>query len=138
MALPDKFVTADGLRARYIEDGEGPAVLLLHGGATGSSADVWEPTIPPLARGGRRVIAYDHPGYGFTDNPVDASTGYRRDFILKLMDALSIERAAFVAHSGSGGPSIELALSAPERISALLVLGTGSLLPALLTLEMVN
>jgi pimeloyl-ACP methyl ester carboxylesterase len=129
--LSDKFVTVDGLRARYIEDGDGPAVLLMHGGATGSSADVWQGTVPQLARDGRRVIAYDHPGYGLTDNPSDHSVGYRRQFILKLMDALELDRAALLAHSGSGGPSVEIALANPERLSALLVLGTGSLLPAL-------
>ena len=129
--LTDKFVTADGLRARYIEEGDGPAALLLHGGATGSSADVWQRTLPQLARDGRLVIAYDHPGYGYTDNPPDHSTGFRRDFILKFMDALQLDRAALVAHSGSGGPSVELALRNPDRIAALLILGTGSLLPAL-------
>jgi pimeloyl-ACP methyl ester carboxylesterase len=131
MALVDKFITVDGLRTRYIEEGEGPAVLLLHGGATGSSADVWDRTLPQLARDGRRVIAYDHPGYGYTDNPRDHSTGYRRDFIVKLMDALGHPTAALVGHSGSGGPSLETALGHPDRISALLILGTRSLLPPL-------
>jgi pimeloyl-ACP methyl ester carboxylesterase len=131
MALTDKFVTADGLRTRYIEEGDGPPALLMHGGATGSSADVWQRTLPQLAHDGRRVIAYDHPGYGYTDNPTDHSTGYRRDFILKFMDALGIDKASLIAHSGSGGPSVEIALRDPERLSALLVLGTGSLLPPL-------
>lgn len=131
MALTDKFVTADGLRTRYIEEGEGPPVLLLHGAAVGSSADVWIGTIPKLARDGRRVIAYDHPGYGYTDNPSDASAGYRRDFIVNLMDALGLEKAALLGHSASGGLCIDTALRRPDRISAVLVLGTGSLLPPL-------
>ena len=96
MAFTDKFVTADGLRARYIEEGDGPPVLLLHGAALGSSADVWERTIPQLARDGRRVIAYDHPGFGLTDNPSDASAGYRRDFIGKFMDGLFDQVDAFL------------------------------------------
>ena len=36
----DKFVTVGGLRTRYIEEGQGPAVILLHGASLGSSADV--------------------------------------------------------------------------------------------------
>jgi 4,5:9,10-diseco-3-hydroxy-5,9,17-trioxoandrosta-1(10),2-diene-4-oate hydrolase len=131
MAFTDKYVTVDGLRTRYFEDGEGPATLLLHGAALGSSADVWERTLPRLARDGRRVIAYDHPGFGLTDNPSDASAGYRRDFILKFMDALGLESAAVVGHSASGGQAMDAVLRSPERFSALVVLGTRSLLPPL-------
>jgi 2-hydroxy-6-oxonona-2,4-dienedioate hydrolase/4,5:9,10-diseco-3-hydroxy-5,9,17-trioxoandrosta-1(10),2-diene-4-oate hydrolase len=131
MALTDQYVTVDGLRARYFEDGDGPPTLLLHGAALGSSADVWERSLPQLAREGRRVIAYDHPGFGFTDNPSDASAGYRRDFILKFMDALGLAQAAIVGHSASGGQAMDAALRNPERISALVILGTRSLLPPL-------
>jgi pimeloyl-ACP methyl ester carboxylesterase len=82
-----------------------------------------------------RVIAYDHPGYGLTDNPEDVSGGYRRDFVLKFMDALGLEKAALVAHSGSGGPSVELALRYPERILRVMILGTRSLLPPMPDVE---
>lgn len=131
MVFTDRYVTVDGLRTRYIDDGEGPVTLLLHGAALGSSADVWERTLPQLARDGRRIIAYDHPGFGFTDNPPDASAGYRRDFIVKFMDAMGLDKAAIVGHSASGGQAFDAALRTPERISALLVLGTRSLLPPL-------
>jgi len=131
MALTDRYVTVDGLRTRYVEDGDGPATLLLHGAAVGSSADVWRRTLPQLARDGRRVIAYDHPGFGLTDNPADASAGYRRDFIPKFMDAMGIETASIVGHSASGGLAFETALRRPERVSSILILGTRSLLPPL-------
>ena len=50
--LEDKFVTVDGLRTRYIEEGEGPPVLLLHGASLGSSADVFIRNLGPArARG---------------------------------------------------------------------------------------
>lgn len=131
MALTDSFATVDGLRTRYVEGGEGPVTLLLHGAALGSSADVWSRTLPRLARDGRRVIAYDHPGFGLTDNPSDASAGYRRDFIPKFMDALAIEQASIVGHSASGALAFETALRRPERVSTILILGTRSLLPPL-------
>ena len=36
------FSLVDGLRVRYLEQGTGPAVILLHGASLGSSADVWD------------------------------------------------------------------------------------------------
>ena len=65
----DKFVTVDGLRTRYIEEGEGSPVLLLHGASLGSSADVFIRNLGPLARAGLRVIAFDQPGFGLPMSP---------------------------------------------------------------------
>lgn len=128
-APEDKFVEVDGLRLRYIEQGDGPAVLLLHGGSLGSSADVFLRNLPPLAAAGFRAIAFDQPGFGLSDLPSDHSNAYRRASVLGFMDALGLRTAALVGHSQAGGPVVQLALQAPERISHVIVLGTGSLLP---------
>src|SRR6185436_5309168 len=127
----DKFVTVDGLKLRYIEEGEGPAVLLLHGASLGSSADVFIRNLAPLARAGFRAIAFDQPGFGLTDAPQDHAPAYRRDFIPKFMDALGLKSAALVGHSQAGNPAVQLALKEPARYSHVIVLGTGSLLPPL-------
>jgi 4,5:9,10-diseco-3-hydroxy-5,9,17-trioxoandrosta-1(10),2-diene-4-oate hydrolase len=129
--LADKFVTVDGLKLRYVEEGEGPTVLLLHGASLGSSADVFLRNIGPLARGGFRVIAFDQPGFGLSDVPADPSPAYRRDSIPKFLDALGVKKAALVGHSQAGNPAVQLALASPERYSHVIVLGTGSLLPPL-------
>jgi pimeloyl-ACP methyl ester carboxylesterase len=127
--VKDKFVTVDGLRLRYIEEGEGPVVLLLHGASLGSSADVFIRNLSPLARAGFRVIAYDQPGFGLSDVPTDHSPAYRRDSIPKFLDAIGVKKAALVGHSQAGNPAVQLALQQPERYSHIVVLGTGSLLP---------
>jgi 4,5:9,10-diseco-3-hydroxy-5,9,17-trioxoandrosta-1(10),2-diene-4-oate hydrolase len=127
----DKFVTIAGLRTRYIEKGQGPAVILLHGASLGSSADVWQRNLAPLARQDLRVIAYDQPGFGLTDDPPEWGLGFRTSFILKLMDALGIDKAALVGHSQAGAMAVELALTHPDRVRRVVVLGTGSLLPPL-------
>lgn len=129
--VQDRFVTVDGLSLRYIEAGEGPAVLLLHGASLGSSADVFIRNLEPLARAGFRAIAYDQPGFGLSDMPADHSPAYRRDSIPKFLDALGIKKAALVGHSQAGNPAVQLALADPERYSHVIVLGTGSLLPPL-------
>jgi 4,5:9,10-diseco-3-hydroxy-5,9,17-trioxoandrosta-1(10),2-diene-4-oate hydrolase len=129
--VEDKFITVAGLRTRYIEEGQGPAVILLHGASLGSSADVWRRNLAPLAEPGLRVIAYDQPGFGLTDDPPDWGVGFRTKFILQFMDALAIEQAALVGHSQAGNMAAELAVSNPDRVGRVVVLGTGSLLPPL-------
>ncbi len=129
--VKDQYVTVDGLRLRYIEEGRGPEVLFLHGASLGSSADVFLRNLGPLARAGFRAIAFDQPGFGLSDVPADLSAAYRRDSIPKFMDALSLKTAALVGHSQAGNPAVQLALKEPGRYTHVIVLGTGSLLPPL-------
>jgi pimeloyl-ACP methyl ester carboxylesterase len=124
-------VTVQGLRTRYLDQGEGPPALLLHGASLGSSADVWRRNLGPLAARGVRVIAYDQPGFGLTDDPPDWDLGFRTFFTLAFMDALGLDRASLVGHSQAGAMAVRLALTNPDRVSGVVVLGTGSLLPPL-------
>jgi 2-hydroxy-6-oxonona-2,4-dienedioate hydrolase/4,5:9,10-diseco-3-hydroxy-5,9,17-trioxoandrosta-1(10),2-diene-4-oate hydrolase len=127
----EQFARVDGLKVRYLEAGHGPDVLLLHGASLGSSADVWELSLAPLAGHGFRVIAPDLPGFGLSDDPPDHSVAHRRRFILAFMDALKIGRADLIGHSQAGRLVVSLALEHPARIAHIVVLGTGSLLPPL-------
>ncbi len=127
----NSFVTVDGLRTRYIEEGGGPAVILLHGGSLGSSADIFKRNMKPLASAGLRVIAFDQPGYGLSDIPRDHSAAYRREFIPKFVAALGLGKVALVGHSNLGNAAVTLALKNPENYSHIVALGTGSLLPPL-------
>ena len=127
----EKFVTVQGLRTRCLEQGDGPAAILLHGASLGSSADVWRRNLGPLASYGVRAIAYDQPGFGLSDDPPDWGLGFRTSFILSLMDALGLDEAALVGHSQAGAMAVRLALTHPDRVSRVVVLGTGSLLPPL-------
>jgi pimeloyl-ACP methyl ester carboxylesterase len=130
-AIEDKFVAVRGLKTHYIESGEGPAVILMHGASLGSSADVWRRNLAPLAEHGLRVIAYDQPGFGLSDDPPEWGVGFRTGFIRDFMDALSLTSASLVGHSQAGGMAIDLALSHADRVKRVVILGTGSLLPPL-------
>ena len=129
--MVEKSVQVDGLKIRYLEEGKGPEVLLLHGASLGSSADVWERNLAPLASHGLKTIAFDQPGFGLSDCPRDYSVAYRRGFILQLMEALEINKSHLVGHSQAGGMAVSLALDHPQRVSKVIVMGTGSLLPPL-------
>jgi pimeloyl-ACP methyl ester carboxylesterase len=129
--VKENFIEVEGLRIRYLEEGGGPPVLLLHGASLGSSADVWTGNLSGLAAHGLRVIACDQPGFGLSDNPGDPSVAYRMRFLLAFMDALGLRKAHLVGHSQSGRIAVTLALEHGERVSRVVVLGTGSLLPPL-------
>jgi pimeloyl-ACP methyl ester carboxylesterase len=127
----DKYIAIDGLRLRYIEEGSGHPVLLLHGASLGSSADVFRRNLGPLAKAGLRAIAYDFPGYGLSEVGSDLSLNYQTASVPKFSDALGLKKPALIAHSRSGSMAVQLALKDPERYSHLVVLGTGTLLPPL-------
>ncbi len=100
----DKYVTVDGLRLRYIEEGTGHPVLLMHGASLGSSADVFRRNPWPRRRAGLHAIAFDFPGYGLSEvgkrpgrSPISAMP------CRNLIDALGLKRPALIAHSPRSG-----------------------------------
>jgi haloacetate dehalogenase len=87
---------ANGLKMHYVEAGEGPLVLLLHGFPETWFA--WRHQIPVLARQ-YRVVAPDLRGYGETAKPMEGydKRNMARD-IRELMDVLGATKAAIVGH----------------------------------------
>ena len=111
------FVQIDGVRVRYVDEGEGPPVVLIHGFA--SAIENWTRVIPKL-KGSHRVIALDLKGFGWTDRPEgDYSPQAEARLVLGLMDKLGVERAAVVAHSWGASVALAMALQAPDRVSRL-------------------
>ena len=125
----DKYVSVDGLKLRYIEEGSGPSVLFLHGASLGSSADVFLRNLGPFAKAGFRAVSFDLPGFGLSEIPAKQSVAQQRNSIPKFIDAAGLGKTALIAHSRSGGFAIQLALEDPSRYSHVIILGTGSLLP---------
>src|SRR6267378_1815374 len=76
-----------------------------------------------LAATGARAIALDLPPFGFSQRPGSARYGKldqgRR--IVGVLDAFGIRQAILVGHSFGGGPTMEAALLAPERVRALVL-----------------
>jgi 4,5:9,10-diseco-3-hydroxy-5,9,17-trioxoandrosta-1(10),2-diene-4-oate hydrolase len=129
--VKERFTQVDGLRVRYLEDGAGPAVLMLHGASLGSSAEVWAGNLVAFAAHGFRAIAFDQPGFGLSDDPLDHSAVDAQTFVLAFMDALGLERTHLIGHSMAGRTAVNLGFAVPQRVGKVIVLGTGSLLPPL-------
>jgi 2-hydroxy-6-oxonona-2,4-dienedioate hydrolase len=94
---------------------------------------VFRRNLHALGRQGIRAIAVDLPGFGKSDPADGVSGALRKTFVLRFMDALGLKQAALIGHSSAGGPMASIALEHPERVSHVIVLGTGSLLPPLET-----
>jgi pimeloyl-ACP methyl ester carboxylesterase len=131
--MDDRFVKVDGRNIRYLEEGSGIPAILVHGSSLGSSADVFRRNLRVLGDKGIRAIAVDLPGFGKSDPPDGMSAAERKGFLLHFMDALGLARAALIGHSSAGSTVVSLALAHPERVSHVIILGTGSLLPPLET-----
>ncbi|MDP9427268.1 MAG: alpha/beta fold hydrolase [Actinomycetota bacterium] len=110
---------------RYLAEGEGPPLILLHG--VGENALDWDWVIPALART-HRVYAPDLPGSGGSARPRgdDYSPASFGRFLAAFQDALGVERAAVVGNSLGGLAGLRLALDDPDRVTALvLIAGAG-------------
>ncbi len=118
--LPDepraaRFATIDDARIRYVDFGEGPAVVLIHG--FGASLDSWGPVLPVLAKR-HRVIALDLKGFGWSDRPEgDYSLPAQARVVLGLMRDRGIERAAIVGQSWGAAVALSVVAAAPERVT---------------------
>jgi pimeloyl-ACP methyl ester carboxylesterase len=112
-----KWADVAGAHVRYVDTGDGPAVVLIHGFA--SSLDAWATVVPELAKT-RRVLALDLKGFGWSSRPDgDYSPQAEAHVVLALMDQRGIDKAAVVAHSWGASVALALAIDAPARVSRL-------------------
>jgi len=117
-----KTVHTKDFEIHYVEAGQGHPVVLLHGGGPGATGwSNYSPNIEALSKH-FRVIAPDMPGWG-QSSAVDFSTIDHVEAATQLLDALGIEKAAFVGNSMGGQNSIRLAVAHPERVSHLITMG---------------
>lgn len=112
-----------GGTTQVIELGDGPPVLLVHGGL--GEAFQWGPVLAPLSRR-RRVLAVDRPGHGLAD-PFDYRgvdvLAHARQFLGDMLDAAGVRAAPIVANSMGGLWSTAFALAHPERVPRLALVG---------------
>jgi pimeloyl-ACP methyl ester carboxylesterase len=106
----------------YAEAGVGDTVLLLH--QTPRSADEYRDVLPLL--GNRfRAIAMDTVGFGNSAKPQQPWTiELFASGVIDLLDALGLHQVCLVGHHTGGVVALEVAATAPERVSALVLSGT--------------
>jgi pimeloyl-ACP methyl ester carboxylesterase len=123
--MPVKAASIHGRSLSYLEAGEGPVLLLIHGMA--GRCDNWREVVEPLSSR-HTVIAPDLPGHGASaagggDYSIGALAAGLRDLLL----ALGHERATLVGHSLGGGIAMQLAYQFPEMVERLVLVSSGGL-----------
>lgn len=112
------FVEVEGARLHYVDEGQGPAIVIVHG--LGGQLRNFRYALLSRLSPRFRVILVDRPGSGYST--------FRGQFpglraqaraIAGLMDALGLERPLLVGHSLGGAVSLALAQDYPDRVRGL-------------------
>ncbi|MBF6337735.1 alpha/beta fold hydrolase [Nocardia abscessus] len=120
------------LRLHYHEAGvgNGPTIVLLHGGGPGASSwSNFARNIPVLAEH-FHVLAVDQPGYGRSDKPTEHPQYFvhSASALKDLLDHLEItSRVHLLGNSLGGGAAVRFALDYPDRAGKLILMGPGGL-----------
>lgn len=124
-----RFVTVGGTMLHYLDRGAGPVVVLLHG--NGAMVQDWQASgmIDRLAVS-HRVIAFDRPGYGYSERPSGRACGaaQQAELFAEAARQLGLHRPTVVGHSWGSLPALAWALNRPEEVGAL-VLASGYYFP---------
>jgi pimeloyl-ACP methyl ester carboxylesterase len=120
--VPRRFTTPHGALS-YVDVGQGPTVLLVHG--TPSWSFEWRHVITELARD-HRVIAPDHLGFGLSDKPESAplTPAAHAERLAALAQHLDLRDVTLVVHDFGGPIGLPLALAGDGRIAKLVILNS--------------
>ena len=120
------FIDLGDHLVHYLDYGEGPPVLMLHGGGAGSA--IWFKQIQVLSKT-RRVIAPDHPVFGLS-----SQDAYKVPFLpnlvtymVRLFDELGLNRVDVVGLSMGAQAALAMALEHPDRLGKLVVIDSAGL-----------
>jgi pimeloyl-ACP methyl ester carboxylesterase len=116
------FLTLDGTRLRYIDRGTGTPVLLLHG--NGSMIEDFVSSGIMDHAPGHRFIAFDRPGFGYSERPRGRSWGplEQANLLLGALMHLEIERPIIVGHSWGAFVALAMALESAEYVAGLVLM----------------
>lgn len=115
-----RYLDVDGARVHYVDEGDGPPLLMLHGNPT------WSFLYRELIAGLRdrfRCIALDYPGFGLSTPP----SGYRftpaehARVVEGLVEQLDLRAATLLVQDWGGPIGFAVATRQPERFVALVI-----------------
>jgi epoxide hydrolase 4 len=123
-AITDGYAVLEGgLRLHYVEAGEGPLVVLLHGFPEFWYS--WRRQLQPLAAAGFHVVAPDMRGYNLSDRP-QGWRAYDMKFlagdVAALIEHFGVERADVVGHDWGAAVAYGVAALHPESVRRLAIL----------------
>lgn len=131
VSLKHHQVTTSPGEIAVAETGEGPVLVMLHGGGPGASGVAnYHQNLPALARR-FRVVLPDQPGFGGSYRPAEVDLDERSitqitvDALFQALDELGIERFHLLGNSLGGAAALAMAQTRPDRVAGLVLMAPG-------------
>ena len=129
----DAVFDSNGVKIRYVTEGTGEAVVLIHGWMADSSMWGRDPSgntkLNTKNTDGFRLIALDCRGHGQSDKPHDPAA-YGPEMaadVVRLLDHLKIEKAHLIGYSSGAFIAGKVAATHPKRVLSVVYAGQGPL-----------
>ncbi len=118
-----KFIDVDGVRLHYLERGTGPTLVLLHGNGV-YSKDFETSGLLQQAAEHYRVIAFDRPGFGYSERPRSTVWTPEKQAALlhRALAQIGVESAIVLGHSWGTMVALAMGLQQPEVVRGLVLL----------------
>ncbi len=125
------YVLSDGVKIRYIDEGVGPAIVLIHGFASSIEGN-WRATgvIDALVRSGRRVVAIDCRGHGGSEKPHEPQRyggSAMIDDVIRVLEVARVPYADLMGYSMGGFLAASLLVRHPQRFRSAILAGVGDM-----------
>ena len=126
-SFKSQFFDANGVKIHYIDQGQGEAVLLLHGFSVDMQMWVQTGVVDSLLNNGFRVIAYDARGHGLSGKPHEPEQYGGKDILdaIAILDHLLLEKAHIVGYSRGSSIANRVRAKYPERCKTVTLGGYG-------------
>lgn len=115
-----RYFQSSAARIHYVDEGEGPPILLLHGNPTWSF--LYRGIVIRL-RDRFRCIAVDYPGFGLSEHPAGYgyTPGEHAEAVSELVRELDLRELTVVGQDWGGPIGLSVAVAEPHRIQALVL-----------------
>ncbi|MBA7642687.1 Haloalkane dehalogenase [subsurface metagenome] len=114
-----RFVKVGEINTHYLVGGEGPPLVLIHGGGT-TIEEAWVHNLPSLAQY-YQVYAPDLVGHGKSDRPpAEYTFSFVSESFASFVEALDLEKVSLIGHALGGGIAIDFAIDHPGRVEKLI------------------
>jgi pimeloyl-ACP methyl ester carboxylesterase len=117
--MDGQLIDIGGDRIHYVEHGEGPPIVFVHGLSGQMRNFAWLP-IDELARH-HRVILIDRPGTGYSTRGAQSAANIyaQAETVVRFFNSLGVEKPVLVGHSLGGAIALAVALNHPQAVSRL-------------------
>ena len=114
-----QFIEIDGTRIHYVDQGQGPVLLMIHG--LSGQLRHFSHSLMDRLTGDFRVVLIDRPGCGYSSRLANGSSGIKAQgaLVARFIETLDLGRPILVGHSLGGAVALSTALDHPERVGGL-------------------